>query len=159
MLSTPFSVRRPARAGYAAVSAGLFRFTVGNEQLPAISADDLFHTHPGIGIGVRVVIAAPAFFRAEYPPSAASLARQDGFAAVRAKADDLGAVVMYWFRCQGQHFDNFPHLIPLSAIIKPANSQSKHCRRFSNKILSSAFCSDLWYNDKHRTLLSPSFTN
>ena len=66
---------------------------------------------------------------------------------------------MYWFRCQGQHFDNFPHLIPLSAIIKPANSQSKHCRRFSNKILSSAFCSDLWYNDKHRTLLSPSFTN
>ena len=66
---------------------------------------------------------------------------------------------LYWFRCQGQHFDNFPHLIPLSAIIKPANSQSKHCHRFSNKILSSAFCSDLWYNDKHRTLLSPSFTN
>ena len=93
MLSTPFSVRRPARAGYAAVSAGLVGFTVGNEQLPAIPADNLFHTHPGIRIGMSVVIPAPAFLGAEYPPSAASLTRQDGFAAVRAVADDLGAVV------------------------------------------------------------------
>ena len=93
MLGTPFSVRRPARAGYAAVGAGLIRFTVGNKQLPAVSTDDLFHAHPGIGIRVRVVIPAPAFFRAEYPPSAAPLARQNGFAAVRAVSDDLGAVV------------------------------------------------------------------
>ena len=93
MLSTPFSVRRPARTGYAAVGAGLVRFTVGNERLPTVPADELSHTHPGIRIGMRVVIPAPAFFRAEYPPSAASLAHQNGLTAVRAVADDLGAVV------------------------------------------------------------------
>ena len=93
MLGTPFSVRRSARAGYTAVGAGLVGFTVGNEQLPAVSADELSHAHPCIRIGMRVVIPAPAFLRAEYPPPAASLACQDGLSALRAVCDDLGTVV------------------------------------------------------------------
>lgn len=47
---------------------------------------------------MRVVIPAPAFLRAEYPPSAAPHARQDGLSALRAVADDLGAVVDMFFK-------------------------------------------------------------